>query len=225
MEETQYTTGDEMKRIRVALFGISRSGKNYTIEDFLQLVGNDGLSFIHLSPMDMIRDRLGSRRLKDMPLGDKVDLVNEVRNEIDRICKNNNVIVDEHYCYPSTFGGKELDNGYFDEKLPHNILKMCGHDTDYEVVFPDTEYCKYDLFLCMNIDPGIIVERCRTSEGVKRNDEITIEQAKKWQQVEIMGAFQKGNNIEGLSLIDDPKKSGEQVYRAVSDYLRDHHLD
>ena len=95
-----------MNTTRVALFGISRSGKNYTIEDFLYRAGEAGLRFIHLSPMDMIRERLNGRRLRDMSLGEKTHLVEEVRREIHSISESNNVIVDEHYCYPSSFGGK-----------------------------------------------------------------------------------------------------------------------
>ncbi len=208
-----------MKHIRVALFGVSRSGKNYTIEDFLERARAKGLDFVHLSPMDMIRGRLGSRRLRDMSLKEKTELVTEVREEIDHLAEVRNVIVDEHYCYPSTFGGKSLDNGYFDEKLPHDILKVKGHDTDYEVVFPRFEYDKYDLILCMDIDPSIIVDRCRTSEGAKRNDDITVEQAERWQQVEIDGAFREGHTVEE-SLITDPKRSGEQVFDAVTTYLK-----
>ena len=206
--------------MRIALFGISRSGKNYTIDDFIELSKGQGLDFIHLSPMDMVRERLGIRKLRDMSLEEKTVLVNEVRAEIDGICEGHDVIVDEHYCYPATFGGKRLENGYFDEKLPNVILKVDGHDTDYEVVFPVSEYGKYDLILCMGIDPAIIVDRCRTSEGPKRNDDITVEQASRWQQVEIAGAFREGVIPDG-SLITDPKRSGEQVFRTVLQYLND----
>ncbi len=204
-----------MKHTRVALFGISRSGKNYTIDDFLERSEASGMHFKHLSPMDMIRGMLGGRRLKDMSLAEKEELVREVREEIDRIAEENDVIVDEHYCYPSTFGGKALENGYYDEKLPHRILSITGHDTEYEVVFPESEFSKYDLMLCMSIDPEIIVDRCRTSEGSKRNDYITISEAGNWQQVEITGAFSKGHILIGQSLITDPKRSGEQVFEAV----------
>ena len=207
-----------MAYIRVGLFGVSRSGKNYTIDDFLALSKEAGLEFIHLSPMDMIRERLGTRRLRDMGLEEKIALVKEVREEIDVICESHNVIVDEHYCYPSTFGGKRLDNGYFDEKLPHDILKVDGHDTEYEVVFPRFEYDKYDLILCMDIDPSIIVDRCRTSEGAKRNNDITVEQARRWEQVELEGAFREGHMMNGYSRINDPKNSGKQVYNALCAY-------
>lgn len=109
---------ENKKHLRVGLFGVSRSGKNYTIDDFRELASREGVKFTHLSPMDMIRARLGDRRLRDMSLEEKKELVSEVRSEIDRIAKDRNVIVDEHYCYPATIGGRRLENGYFDEKLP-----------------------------------------------------------------------------------------------------------
>jgi len=124
---------------RIGLFGVSRSGKNYTIDDFIGLAKDNGVEFVHMSPMDMIRARLGSRRLRDMPDDEKRALVTEVREEIDRIAKDHNIIVDEHFCYPSTFGGKKLENGYYDEKLPHDILHDMRYKVDYEVVFPRYE--------------------------------------------------------------------------------------
>ncbi len=161
--------------IRVGLFGVSRSGKNYTIDDFIELAKANGVEFIHLSPMDMIRARLCGRRLRDMSETEKLALVDEVRNEIDAVAERHNVIVDEHFCYPATFGGKKLENGYYDEKLPHDILSRPGYKTDYEVVFPRFESLKYDLFAVMSIDPNIIVERSRTSDGAKDNPYVTAE--------------------------------------------------
>ena len=82
----------------MGLFGVSRSGKNYTIDDFIGLAKADGVEFIHLSPMDMIRSGLNGHRLRDMSDDEKRILVGKVRNEIDYMSKNRNVIVDEHYC-------------------------------------------------------------------------------------------------------------------------------
>ncbi len=208
----------EKKYIRVGLFGVSRSGKNYTIDDFIGLAGNAGTVFVHLSPMDMIRGRLNGRRLRDMSEIDKLALVREVRREIDRAAENSNLIVDEHYCYPATFGGKKLENGYYDEKLPHDILRSPRYAVDYEVVFPRFESLKYDLFAVMDIDPTIIVERSRTSEGAKYNPFVTAEEISEWQKAEREGlALESDVPIVGIA---DPHNSGRLLWEAVRPYIR-----
>ena len=202
---------------RVGLFGVSRSGKNYTIDDFIELAKSNGVEFVHLSPMDMIRARLDGCRLRDMSEAEKQALVDEVRDEIDTVAENHNVIVDEHFCYPATFGGKMLENGYYDEKLPHDILHVPGCVTDYEVVFPRFESRKYDLFAVMSIDPSIIVERFRTSEGAKYNPYVTAEEIREWQTVETEGLELEGH-VPVVS-ITDPRASGIQLWEAVRNKL------
>ena len=202
------------KFLRVGLFGVSRSGKNYTIGDFIDLARSNGVEFIHLSPMDMIRNRLNGRRLRDMSDFEKKILVNKVRSEIDNASEGHNVIVDEHFCYPSTFGGIKLENGYYDEKLPHDILHIPKYRTDYEVVFPRFESRKYDLFAVMCIDPKIIVERSRTSEGAKYNPYVSSEEIEEWQKVEIEG-LESESNVPVIP-ITDPLESGNLLWKAVN---------
>lgn len=201
----------------MGLFGVSRSGKNYTIDDFIAISRNNGIDFVHLSPMDMIRDRLDGRKLRDMPESEKRMLVNEVRNEIDLVAVDHNVIVDEHFCYPATFGGKKLENGYYDEKLPYDILRIPDHRTDYEVVFPRFESRKYDLFAVMCIEPEIIVQRSKTSEGAKYNPYVTAEEIGEWQRVEIEG-LEFESNVPVIP-ITDPRASGILLWEAVRDNM------
>ena len=202
---------------RVGLFGVSRSGKNYTIDDFIELAKANGVEFVHLSPMDMIRARLDGRRLRDMSVAEKQALVDEVRNEIDTVAENHNVIVDAHFCYPATFGGRKLENGYYDEKLPHDILHLSRCVTDYEVVFPRFESLKYDLFAVMSIDPSVIVERSRTSEGAKYNPYVTAEEIREWQKVETEG-LELDSRVPVVQ-ITDPRTSGIQLWETIRDNL------
>jgi len=202
------------KYMRIGLFGISRSGKNYTIDDFNLEANKYGRSFVHLSPMDMIRDRLNGRRLKDMSDEEKRALVKKVRDQIDQIAEDHDVIVDEHYCYPVSFGGVKPENGYFDEKLPHDIWHRDYKDLEYEVVFPRFEADKYDVIAVMQIDPKIIVERCRTSEGAKYNPYITEEDAKEWQKAELLGIWHDSH--KSIIEVVDPKNSGKELWKGYS---------
>jgi adenylate kinase len=206
-----------MKHIRVALFGVSRSGKNYTIDDFMELAKAHGMEFIHMSPMDMIRARLKGRRLRYMPECEKKELVREVRDEIDLMAEDHNVIVDEHYCYPATFGGKKLENGYYDEKLPHDIFHRPDFRAEYEVVFPRFESLKYDMFATMYIDPNIIVERSRTSKGAKYNPFVTAEEIEEWQRAETEG-LELESRMQVVR-ITDPLASGALLWEAVKEAI------
>ncbi len=198
---------------RIGLFGISRSGKNYTIDDFIKLAGESGREFVHMSPMDMIRERLDGRRLRDMSDAEKRALVRQVRDEIDQMAVGHNLIVDEHYCYPESFGGVKPENGYFDEKIPHDMLHLDGFTVDYEVVFPRFEYMKYDMLAVICIDPAIIVQRCRTSEGAKNNTFITARDAREWQKAEMKGIMEESHRT--VYVITDPKRTGQQLYDAL----------
>lgn len=198
---------------RIGLFGTSRSGKNYTIDDFIQLAKENGREFVHMSPMDMIRERLDGRRLRDMSDAEKKALVKQVRDEIDEAAASHDLIVDEHYCYPESFGGVKPENGYFDEKIPHDILHREDLKVDYEVVFPRFEYMKYDMLATIHIDPEVIVERCRTSEGAKNNEYITVDDAREWQKVELEGLAEESH--KRVYVITDPKRTGQQLYDAL----------
>lgn len=207
------------KNTRIALFGISRSGKDYTIGDFIEIAKKEGMDFVHMSPMNIIRSRLYGRRLSEMSETAKNILVCEVRHEIDKMSSECNVIVDEHFCFPSKYNGMTVKNGYTDEKIPYIPFRDMATGRVYEQVFPETEYGKYDLILSMDIDPEIIVDRCRTSEGAKHNPYITAEDARQWQRVETDGAFRKGISAPNPR-ITDPDRSGEQVFEAVIGYLK-----
>ena len=202
---------NEKEYLRIGLFGISRSGKNYTIDDFIEIAKENGIEFVHMSSMDMIRERLGDRKLSTMYENEKKELVDRVRFEIDEVAKDHNVIVDEHYCYPESFGGVKPENGYFDEKLPHDIWHREVGKVDYEVVFPRFEFLKYDVLAVMEVDPEIIVERCRASEGAKHNPHITVDQAREWEHTEKLGVCLESH--KDVYFIDDPKRSGEQLWK------------
>ncbi len=205
------------EHIRIGLFGVSRSGKNYTIDDFIELANKNGVKYVHLSPMDMIRARLEGRRLRDMSENEKRALVKEVRCEIDKVAIFDNIIVDEHFCYPETFGGMKIENGYYDEKLPHDILHDSRYIVDYEVVFPRFESMKYDLLAVMNIDPSIIVQRSRTSEGAKYNPHVTTEEIEDWQRAEADGL--RAECHVPMVFITDPKISGAQLWDSVNRFM------
>lgn len=195
-------------RYMYGVVGIPRSGKDYSIDDFLKIAEENGCHFVHFSPMDEIRARLNGRRLKYMSPEEKMALVAEVRTELDILAKYENVIVDEHYCYPARIGGAPMENGYYDEKLPHDICSFEG--IEYEVVMPRFAIGDYNRIAMMYIDPKIILRRMRTSEGVKQNLLITEDEIADWQITEYTLLLQEYNGL--VDLIDDPSNSGEMLW-------------
>ena len=178
--------GDNRK-YAIGVFGISRSGKDSAIEVFVDIARENGYDFVHMSPIGMIREKLAGRRLKAMPESEKIRLVQMVREEIRDVSEHSNVIVDEHYCFPHDFGGAVLEDGYYDEKLPYDIMTIPDAPTVYEVVLPRFATQFYDLVAVMKIDPDAIIERMRRSDGCKRNTVATRDDIIHWQRAEMIG--------------------------------------
>ena len=170
--------------MKVGIFGISRSGKNGTIDHFMEIAEKNGCNFTPICPMDEIRRRLNGRQLKYMSAEEKMELIREVREMIDEIALTENVIIDEHCCFPATIGGVAPQDGYHDEKLPNTVVRLDGCKTDYEVVITEEQLMRYDYLVILDIPAEIISERMRRSEGVKRNTTITLDEIREWEYAE-----------------------------------------
>ena len=206
------------KPYKIGVFGISRSGKDSTIEVFIDIAKSNGYEFIHMSPIGMIRERMIGVSLKTLSDTEKRELVREVREEIARVAETQNVIVDEHYCFPQNFGGKVLENGYYDEKLPHDIMRINGDLTPYEVVFPRFGTDFYDKVIVMKIDPDLIIERMRGSDGCKRNEVATRDDIIRWQHAETIGTFHDTRG-RGITQPADPLANAEGIWDAFMEMV------
>ena len=207
------------RRYAIGVFGISRSGKDSAIEVFVEIAREHGYDFVHMSPIGMIRDRLAGRRLKTMPEPEKRQLVQEVRNEIREASERCNLIVDEHYCFPHDFGGTVLEDGYYDEKLPYDIMRLPDAPTVYEVVLPRFATQFYDLVAVMKIDPDAIIERMRRSDGCKRNTVATRNDIIHWQRAEMTGV---SHDAIGRRIFqsEDYMRNAEAIWGAFEEHVR-----
>lgn len=128
--------------------------------------------------------------------------------------------MDEHFSFPETYGGVVIDNGYYGEKLPS--LKDAGlEDRYYDVVFQGSWISDYDLAIYMEIDPEVVLERFRSSEGDKNNPYITKEDIRLWQLFEL-DRIQHICNLFSVPLyyIYNHEKSGEELSTIVMYHLR-----
>ncbi len=209
--------------MRVAVFGTSRSGKDYTIRDATELLQEKGMLFSHISPISMVHEELNGRKLRDLSDDEKNRMVSIVRHRMTDLLQDEYVFVDEHYCFPETFGGERIDNGYSGEKLPYR-LETGSEGRSYEVVFNDDWLNNYEMVVYMDIDPCIILERFRTSEGVKRNLLATYEDVRLWQMFEI-DHIQELCHSHGTPLyyIYDHEKTGEELSAVVRHCMKMNH--
>ena len=209
--------------VKVALFGTSRSGKDYTIRDATEILAEKGMLFTHVSPISMVHEELEGRKLRDMEENEKESLVAKVRSRIESMLLDEYVFVDEHYCFPETFNGVKIDNGYYGEKLPYHTEK----DSDgrvYETVFQSDWLKYYDMVVYMDIDPTVILDRFHSSEGEKNNPFATYEDVRLWQlfEIEHVGDLCRNWGIP-LYYIYDHQKTGEELATVVTYSLKAGH--
>jgi hypothetical protein len=213
-------TGRTAPLIRAAIFGTSRSGKDYTINDAQELLRDKGMDFKHVSPIHLVHQELKGQRLRDMTADDKSRLVEKVRSMIEEQTRGASAFIDEHYSFPEKCGGVVIDNGYYGEKLPY-YREPGDEGRLYEVVFCDEWIKQYDLAVYMEIDPDVILERFRTSEGDKYNPFITAEDVRLWQLFELE-RIQYICNLYKVPLfyIYDHTKSGDEMAMIIFHYLK-----
>ena len=206
--------------VKVAVFGISRSGKDYTIRDASELLSEKGMLFTHISPISMVHEELDGRKLRNMSMEEKETIVEKVRSRMESILHDEYIFVDEHYCFPETFNGIRIDNGYYGEKLPYRTEKG-SEDRVYETVFHNDWLKKYDMVVYMDIDPTVILDRFRTSVGDKNNPFATYEDVRLWQlfEIERVGDLCHEYGIP-LYYIYDHQKSGEELATVVTYCIR-----
>ncbi len=213
--------GEDKMSVKVALFGTSRSGKDYTIHDATIELARKGMDFEHISPIKMVRTELKSRKLSNIPDNEKESIIRKVRRAI-RTSDSDYVFVDEHYCFPETYGGVRIDNGYYGEKLPyHNEI---GYDDRvYEVVYGRSWISKYDMAVYMEIDPEVIVDRFRTSDGPKKNLFVTTEDVRLWQIFEIEQLQKLCRRFRvPLFYVYNHRDSGKELATIISFYLKNY---
>ncbi len=205
---------------KIAVFGPSRSGKDYSIRDATKMLFSHGFEFSQISPIALVHNHLGERKLKNMTENDKKKLICDVRKEIEIISSSNYVFVDEHYCFPCEYGGKSIENGYSDEKLPF-VLTIDENGRYFECVFDESWLKNYDLVLYMDIPSDIILDRIHRSEGCKNNPYATLQDIESWKAFELseLERLCKSSKIR-MERITDPEKSGEQICEAVLRLLK-----
>lgn len=146
--------------MKIAIYGVSRSGKNFMIEKLIKQLGNNAF---HLNGSLTLNKMAANRfNCSFKELGEREK--SYLRKEFTRIIDSKNeqykyVFVDGHYAF--------MDRD------------------EYKVVFTLEDKFIYDAFFYLDTPSNKIIEFSRNSKGQKKNTLITEREIEKWKQFEI----------------------------------------
>ncbi len=149
--------------MKIAIYGVSRAGKNYLIERIVNRLNSDSIArAFHLEGSTTLNDMADKKygaSFKKLPEEQKSIL----RKEFVQILKDvegiyDVVFVDGHYAFIS--------------------------DGGYHVVFTEDDKNAYDAFFYLDTPSEMIVQFARNSTGEKKNTAITETNIKQWKSYE-----------------------------------------
>lgn len=146
--------------MKIAIYGVSRSGKNFMIEKLVKQLGNNAF---HLNGSLTLNKMAANRfNCSFIELGEREK--SYLRKEFTRIIDSKDtqykyVFVDGHYAF--------MDKD------------------EYKVVFTSEDKFIYDAFFYLDTPSNMIIEFSRNSIGEKKNTLITEREIEKWKQFEI----------------------------------------
>jgi len=146
--------------MKIALYGVSNSGKDYFINRATAKI--DNLSHV---PGSATLRRLAlekyGREFKSLTEAEQTDIriaFTETAREIEE--KTGHIIVDGHYAFP------------------------LGNDR-YNVVFTEADRSLYDVFLYLNTEPGRIIENQKNARPGREPEKFSLQEIEAWQAFEI----------------------------------------
>jgi len=174
--------------LRVAVFGIPRSGKDYNINRVIESLNTLGLDFVHYPGVPTVRSYslpLLGKEFTDTTIEEKGRLMDVFRRKISNRKEHPFLIQDEHYCFPTLYGGKPLVNEYTMAKFPYELKRCAECSGEYEVVLKEEWICDCNAVFYLRPDADTIRDRMQNSNGVKQNAQITADDISSWIEFEI----------------------------------------
>lgn len=148
--------------MKIAIYGTSRSGKDYLIEHASKYLISFGLSVRHLKGsllLNQMAEEGYGVRFSKLSEGHKFELRKRFIDLVNEATESNDIVfVDGHYSFPEERG--------------------------FKVVFTDADRDCYDHFFYMDTKSELIREVSRKSEGEKQNLEITVKDIDCWKSFE-----------------------------------------
>ncbi|HCE2050718.1 TPA: AAA family ATPase [Vibrio parahaemolyticus] len=176
--------------MKLAIYGVSRAGKDYLIKNVIaHLQETTLLTAIHIEgskTLNALAQEMFQKTFKSLDESNKntlrekfTEIVNKKNSEYDL------VLVDGHYSF--------IDGD------------------SYKVVFTEQDENIYDHFFYLDTPSEMIVEFSRKSTGEKRNVDITVEQVRNWKKFEKFELDKICNNHnKELVILDEETESSVQ---------------
>ncbi len=181
--------------MKFAIYGVSRSGKNYLIEKLVHYFHEKKVSLVHINGSGILKELSQQFYGKEFKLLDEKEkdiLRKEFVARLDFAEKEHgNIVVDGHYAFYNQEG---------------ELFK----------VFTESDKNAYETFFYLEAEPSAVIQRMRSSVGDKRNEEMTEMQVAVWQDYEIseMGEELLQNDKE-LHVLRYGKEICEYIYEVV----------
>lgn len=150
--------------MKFAIYGVSRSGKNYLIEKLVDYFQEHGIPLMHMNGSGILKELANQVYRKEFKLlndEEKEFLRKEFVVRLDAAEREyGNIVVDGHYAFYNEVG---------------KLFK----------VFTESDKNAYETFFYLEAAPSAVIRRMRASIGDKRNEEMTAMQVAVWQDYEI----------------------------------------
>ena len=148
--------------MKIAIYGTSRSGKDYLIEKTVEHLQLNGINAIHIKGSETIFNLANRKYGRDFKFLDRFEQ-DDMREAFINIIAATSIdydvtFVDGHYCFPC--------------------------DDGFNVVFTDNDRDCYDHFFYLDTPSEIIINRFRSSPREKANYEIIQHQVEEWKRYE-----------------------------------------
>ena len=181
--------------MKFAIYGVSRSGKNYLIEKLVRFFQEKSVSLVHVNGSGILKElaqEIYKKEFKQLNEEEKVCLRQKFIERLDVAEKEyGNIVVDGHYAFYNQSG---------------ELFK----------VFTESDKKAYDMFFYLETKPFEIIQRMRNSLGDKRNEEMTEAQVAVWQDYEISEMSEELlRNDKELHVLRYGEEVFEYIYEVV----------
>ena len=175
--------------MKIAIYGTSRSGKDYQISHIISHLNENDVSAIHIpgsTKLNELADEIYGSKFKELSDDKKHHLREEFINLIsDFDAKYEVVFVDGHFAFPS-----DVKQGGFD------------------IVFTESDKNCYDHFFYLDTDSELIIKNSRQSVGDKKNTEIQTKDIEAWKAFEISAMQSMCSSLKKeLVILDEDTQS------------------
>ena len=181
--------------MKFAIYGVSRSGKNYLIEKLVRFFQEKSVSLVHVNGSGILKElaqEIYKKEFKKLNEEEKGFLRQKFIEQLDVAEKEyGNIVVDGHYAFYNQSG---------------ELFK----------VFTESDKKAYEMFFYLETKPFEIIQRMRNSLGDKRNEEMTEAQVAVWQDYEISEMSEELlRNDKELHVLRYGEEVFEYIYEVV----------